>query len=191
MNNLEIWMIAVSLAMDCLAVSITSGIILKKTKWKTMLCMAFSFGFFQAAMPFLGWLGASRFSHEIENIDHWIAFILLLFIGGKMVWESFKEEDCRHEYNPSSPKVVLALSVATSIDALAIGITFAFLGMNTIQSILSPILIIGFVSFAMSLIGLLFGIFFGCRHNLRMELWGGIVLIIIGIKILIEHLFFN
>lgn len=191
MNNLEIWMIAVSLAMDCLAVSITSGIILKKIKWKTMLTMALSFGIFQAAMPFIGWLAASRFSHFIENIDHWIAFVILLFLGGKMILESFKDEDCKQEYNPSSLKVIFALSIATSIDALAVGITFAFLGMKSIDAILSPILIIGFVSFIMSLAGLLFGIFFGCRHNWRMELWGGIILIIIGIKILVEHLFIN
>lgn len=175
--------------MDCLAISVTSGVILKRIKWKTMLCMAFSFGFFQAAMPFIGWIGASRFSHLIESVDHWIAFAILLFLGGKMIWESFQKEECRHEFNPSSPKVVLALSVATSIDALAVGITFAFLNMKDIGSILSPIAIIGFVSFALSLLGLLFGIFFGCRHNLRMELWGGIILVTIGCKILIEHLF--
>lgn len=184
-------MIAVSLAMDCLAVSITSGIILKKAKWKTIFTMALSFGIFQAIMPFIGWLGTSRFSHLIENIDHWIAFVILLFLGGKMILESFKDEDCKQEYNPSNFKVIIALSVATSIDALAVGITFAFLGIKSIDAILSPILIIGFVSFIMSLAGLIFGFFFGCRHNLRMELWGGIILITIGIKILVEHLFIN
>lgn len=191
MNNLEIWMLAVGLAMDCLAVSIASGIILKTIKWKSMLLMAFFFGFFQALMPFIGWLAASRFSHLIESIDHWIAFVLLLFLGGKMIIESFKEEDCKKDFDPSDLKVILALSVATSIDALAVGISFAFLGMKTIDTILSPILIIGFVSFILSLAGLLFGIFFGCRHNLRVELWGGIILIFIGTKILIEHLFLS
>lgn len=191
MTNLEIWMIAISLSMDCLAVSITNGVILKKIKWNTIIYTALSFGFFQAAMPFLGWSGASRFSHLIKDVDHWIAFALLLFLGGRMIGEGLKDESCKHDYNPSNPKVILALSVATSIDALAIGITFAFLGMGTIAPVLSPIFIIGFTSFILSLFGLLFGIYFGCRYNLRMELWGGIILIIIGTKILLEHLFFN
>lgn len=190
MNNFEILFIAIGLAMDCLAVSIASGIIIKKIEWRTMLTMAFFFGLFQAAMPFIGWLFASRFSHLIESVDHWIAFLLLLFLGGKMIIESFKEEDCKKDFNPASLKVVLALAIATSIDALAVGVSFAFLGMNTVDTILMPISIIGLVSFLMSLCGLLFGIFFGCRHNMRVELWGGLILIIIGCKILIEHLFF-
>ena len=174
MSSLEIWLIAIGLAMDCLAVSITSGILLKTIQWRTMLVMACSFGFFQGAMPFLGWLGASRFNRLIESVDHWIAFAILLFLGGKMI-----------------PRVVLALSVATSIDALAVGVTFAFLGMSRLADILSPILIIGFVSFALSMAGLFFGLYFGRRHNLRMELWGGLILILIGCKILVEHLFLN
>lgn len=189
MTHLEIWLIAVGLAMDCLAVSVSSGIILKRIQWKTMLIMAAFFGLFQGLMPFLGWLGASRFSHLIKDVDHWIAFGLLLCLGGKMIGESFKKEDCKREFDLTSLKVVSALAIATSIDALAVGISFAFLGMNTFASILSPILIIGFVSFALSLAGLVFGVFFGCRHNLKMELWGGLILIGIGTKILIEHLF--
>lgn len=189
MTHLEIWLIAVGLAMDCLAVSVSSGIILKRIQWKTMLIMAAFFGLFQGLMPFLGWLGASRFSHLIKDVDHWIAFGLLLCLGGKMIGESFKKEDCKREFDLTSLKVVSALAIATSIDALAVGISFAFLGMNTFASILSPILIIGFVSFALSLAGLVFGIFFGCRHNLKMEFWGGLILIGIGTKILIEHLF--
>lgn len=189
MTHLEIWLIAVGLAMDCLAVSVSSGIILKRIQWKTMLIMAAFFGLFQGLMPFLGWLGASRFSHLIKDVDHWIAFGLLVCLGGKMIGESFKKEDCKREFDLTSLKVVFALAIATSIDALAVGIPFAFLGMNTFASILSPILIIGFVSFALSLVGLVFGIFFGCHHNLKMELWGGLILIGIGTKILIEHLF--
>ncbi|MEG1839053.1 MAG: manganese efflux pump MntP family protein [Bacteroidaceae bacterium] len=190
MSNIEIWLLAIGLAMDCLAVSIASGIILKKADWRTMLTMSFFFGFFQAAMPFIGWLGANYFSQFIQDVDHWVAFALLLFLGGKMIIESFKDEDCKKDFDPSSLKVILALSIATSIDALAVGISFAFLGMNTVSSILSPILIIGFVSFMLSLCGLLFGIFCGNRRNLRVELWGGIILVAIGTKILIEHLFF-
>lgn len=189
MTGIEIWLIAIGLAMDCLAVSIASGIILKKIHWKTMLTMALFFGTFQALMPFIGWLTASRFSHLIENIDHWIAFSILFFLGIRMIIESFKEEDCKKNFNPSCLKVVFTLAIATSIDALAIGISFAFLGMKTAGCILSSILIIGFVSFIMTLGGLLFGIFFGCRRNMKVELWGGFILIAIGIKILIEHLF--
>ena len=206
MTGLEIWLLAIGLAMDCLAVSIASGIILRRIQWRPMLIMAFFFGLFQAIMPLLGWLGASTFSHLIESVDHWIAFAILAFLGGRMIKESFKEEDCCQRFNPASLKVVITMAVATSIDALAVGISFAFLRVNIIEaisligvtikscsSILYPAGIIGFVSFFMSLIGLIFGIRFGCgiARKLRAELWGGIILILIGTKILIEHLFFN
>lgn len=193
MTGLEIWLLAIGLAMDCFAVSIASGIILKHAKLRPMLVMAISFGFFQALMPLLGWIGASFFSYLIESIDHWIAFGILAFLGGRMIIESSKDEDCKHEYDPSSLKVVLALAVATSIDALAVGVSFAFLGIRDFSAILPPIGIIGFVSFALSMAGLMFGIRFGCgiARKLRAGLWGGIILIIIGTKILIEHLFFN
>ena len=192
MTGLEIWLLAVGLAMDCFAVSIASGIILKRTMWRPMLIMAFAFGLFQAIMPLLGWIGASFFSHMIENFDHWIAFGILVFLGGRMFIESFKDEDCKQEFDPTSLKVVLALAVATSIDALAVGVSFAFLGIKDFSAILSPILIIGFVSFALSVIGLLFGIRCHCgiARKLHAERWGGIILIIIGTKILIEHLYF-
>lgn len=193
MTGLETWLLAVGLAMDCFAVSIASGILLKHTRLRPMLVMAISFGFFQGLMPLLGWIGASFFSHLIESIDHWIAFAILLFLGGRMALESFKDEDCKQEFDPTKLKVVLALAVATSIDALAVGVSFAFLGIKDCSAILPPICIIGFVSFALSMIGLMFGIRFGCgiARKLRAELWGGIILIIIGVKILIEHLFFS
>ena len=191
MTGLEIWLLALGLGMDCFGVSIPSGIILKRVRMRPMLIMALAFGFFQALMPLLGWIGASFFSHLIENIDHWIAFAILAFLGGRMVLESFKDEDCRHEFDPTSLKVVSALAVATSIDALAVGVSFAFLGVRSFSSILPSIGIIGFVSFALSFVGLMFGIRFGCgiARKLRAELWGGVILIIIGTKILIEHLF--
>lgn len=193
MKGLEIWLLAIGLAMDCFAVSIASGIILKRTQWRPMLVMAFAFGFFQAAMPFVGWMFAKSFSHLIESIDHWIAFAILAFLGGRMVLESFKEEECRQTFNPASLRVVLTMAIATSIDALAIGVSFAFLGVKDYTDILSPILIIGLVSFVMSLIGLMFGIRCGCgiARKLKAELWGGLILILIGVKILIEHLFFQ
>lgn len=193
MTGLEIWLLALGLAMDCFAISIASGILLKRTQWRPMFIMAFFFGLFQAVMPLLGWIGASRFSHLIAELDHWIAFAILAFLGGRMVKESFKDEECKEEFDPKSLKVVLALAVATSIDALAIGVSFAFLGIQHFSEILTPISIIGFVSFAMSMIGLTFGIRFGCgiAQKLRAELWGGIILILIGVKILVEHLFFG
>ena len=193
MTGLEIWLLAIGLAMDCFAVSIASGIILKRTRWRPMLIMAFAFGLFQAIMPLIGWMCVKTFSHLIESIDHWIAFGILAFLGGRMIWESFKEEECCQLFNPASLKVVLTMAVATSIDALAVGISFAFLGIQDYSDILSPILIIGFVSFVLSLIGLIFGIQCGCglARKLKAELWGVIILVIIGIKILIEHLFFQ
>ena len=133
---------------------------------------------------------ASRFSHLIEDYDHWIAFGLLAFLGGRMIKESFSNEDKRC-FDPTKLKVVVTLAIATSIDALAIGISFAFVGINSFTSILSPIVIIGFTSFVISTLGSLIGVFCGKRFNLRMELWGGLVLIIIGVKILIEHLFLS
>lgn len=190
MTTIEIWLLAVGLAMDCFAISIASGILLKRTLWRPMLIIAFFFGLFQALMPLIGWACASTFSHLIEDVDHWIAFAILAFLGGRMVCESFKEEDCRQDFDPTRLKVVLMLAVATSIDALAVGVSFAFLGMKSVTTILSPVGIIGFVSFALSLIGLTFGIRFGCgfARRLKAERWGGVILILIGLKILIEHL---
>ncbi|MCC8188238.1 MAG: manganese efflux pump MntP family protein [Bacteroides sp.] len=190
MTKLEILLVAIGLAMDCLAVSVASGIILRKIQWRPIFVMAFFFGFFQALMPFLGWGCASRFNHLIESFDHWIAFSILLFLGGRMILESFKEEDCKQEFNPASLKVVLTLAIATSIDALAVGISFACLDMTEVRQVLPPITAIGMVSFLMSVTGLLFGITFGSKyaHRLRAELWGGVILILIGSKILAEHL---
>lgn len=193
MSELEIWLIAVGLAMDCLAVSIASGIILSGYRLKPMLVMALSFGLFQGLMPLVGWLGTYFFSHLISHIDHWIAFGILAFLGGRMISESLKEEEERHDFNPARLQIVLALAVATSIDALAVGISFACLGLDSLPAILYPVAVIGWVSFLCSMIGLVFGIRFGgsIARKLKAELWGGIILVLIGIKILIEHLFFN
>lgn len=188
MSTLEIWLLAVSLAIDCFTVSVTSGIILRRIQWRTFLKMAFFFGFFQALMPLIGWFGASRFNHLIESYDHWIAFTLLAFLGIRMIREHFKDsEEC--SFDPTSLKVILTMAVATSIDALAVGISFAFTGFNSIGQLFSPLIIIGIASFVLSIVGNLIGIFFGKRFNLRMELFGGLVLIGIGVKILVEHLF--
>ena len=190
MSILEIWLLAVSLAIDCFTVSITSGIILHRIRWGIFLKMAFLFGLFQAAMPFLGWLGASRFNHLIETYDHWIAFALLAFLGIRMIREHFKDEEER-SFDPTRMKVILTLAVATSIDALAVGISFAFTGFRTLSSLLYPLTAIGIASFVISLAGSLIGVFFGKRFNLRVEIFGGLVLLGIGVKILFEHLLAN
>lgn len=193
MSIVEVWLIAISLAMDCFAVSIASGILLKQVRPKPMIKMAFCFGLFQALMPLIGWIVANSFSHWIEQIDHWIAFGILAFLGGQMIVESFKEDEYKHNFDPTNTKVVIGLSIATSIDALVVGATFAFLGYQHYSTILSPIGIIGLVSFVLSLVGLFIGIKFGCgiARKLKAERLGGIVLVAIGIKILIEHLFFQ
>lgn len=188
MTSLEIWLLAISLAMDCFTVSVTSGIILRKMCWRTCLIMSFFFGLFQALMPLVGWFCASRFNHLIESFDHWIAFGLLTVLGIRMIKEGVGNDDDKHSFNPNQLKVILTLAVATSIDALAVGISFACTGMDTFASIFSPIVIIGFVSFILSVIGQMLGVYFGKRINLRSELLGGIILIVIGIKILMEHL---
>ena len=187
MTILEIWLIAISLAIDCFSVSVTSGAILKKIRWKTFLTMAVFFGFFQSLMSLIGWFGASRFSDYIEDYDHWIAFALLALVGGKMIKENFRQKEA-HPINPFCLKTIIPLAIATSIDAMAVGITFAFTGKTSPASMLHPILLFGLVSFLFSVTGNMTGVYFGKRCDLHMELWGGMILIGIGIKILIEHL---
>ncbi len=187
MTTIEIWLLAIALAMDCFAVSVTSGLILKQVRLRPILTMALLFGLFQGLMPLIGWMGMRYLSGYIERFDHWIAFGLLAFIGGKMFWEGFKGSEGSH-FDPTRLNVVLGLAVATSIDALAIGISFACTGMTAFSDILAPILIIGFVSFLFSLVGSLIGVRIGGRFHLPAEQIGGVILILIGIKILIEHL---
>lgn len=192
MTALEIWLLAIGLAMDCFAVSIASGILLKQIRIYPMLQMAFLFGFFQGLMPIFGWFAATQFSHLVESIDHWIAFGILAFLGGRMIIDSFKEEEKKHNYNPAKLRTAITLAIATSIDAMAVGISFACVGIKHFQELIFPINIIGLVSFILSIVGLLIGICFGktIAKRLKAELWGGIILLCIGIKILIEHLFF-
>lgn len=186
---LELLLIAVALAMDCFTVSVVAGITAGRRDIPVMLRLAFLFGLFQALMPLLGWFLTSRFSSLIEAFDHWIAFGLLLFLGGKMIVESLtgKEED---RFNPYSPGTQVLLAVATSIDALAIGISFACTGYDTPASLVIPIAVIGAVSFLFSIGGFLLGLRSGehVRSRVKPEIIGGIILIGIGVKILIEHL---
>ena len=196
MGYLELALIGVGLSMDAFAVSVCKGLSMRKVDKKYMFVLAVFFGGFQALMPALGWLLGSQFQSYITAIDHWIAFILLGLIGGKMILDVVKEKGENEEVCPEGSvridlREFFLLAIATSIDALAIGISFAFLGVQDYTEILPPISIIGFVSFVMSLIGLIFGIQCGCgiARKLKAELWGGIILVIIGLKILIEHLF--
>lgn len=190
MNSLDIWLLAIALAMDCFTVSIVSGVIIRRHIWGLVLRLAFLFGAFQALMPFLGWLATSHFSEALETIDHWIAFSMLAFIGGKMIKESFDEEE-DPSFNPQNLRVQLLLAVATSIDALAIGISFACIGYHSISMLVVPLFIIGLVSFLFSIMGYVLGVRFGKRiaRRLKPELLGGVILVAIGIKILVSHLF--
>ena len=202
MNLLDIILLAVALAMDCFTVSIVSGVI-DHGDWHNdsseakirvpvpviYLRMAFLFGFFQALMPLLGWLGISHFQAYMEAYDHWIAFGLLGFIGGKMIWESFGDEEDQH-FNPNRLRTQLLLAVATSIDALAIGISFACTGFTELSQLTMPLVIIGIVSFLFSIVGYHLGRRFGkiITRRLKPELFGGIILVLIGLKILLSHL---
>ena len=190
MNSLDIWMLAVALAMDCFTVSIVSGVIVRRWLWGMILRLAFLFGLFQAMMPFIGWLATTRFSQQLEAIDHWIAFGLLAFIGGKMIKESFDNDEEEKHFNPKRLNTQLLLAVATSIDALAVGISFACTGYREFAQIAYPLFVIGIVSFLFSILGYLFGVRFGksVARKLKPELLGGIILLVIGIKILFTHL---
>lgn len=189
MTILDILLIAVALAMDCFTVSMVSGVMTRKMFWGRNLRMAFLFGFFQAAMPFIGWIAIHYFQSSVEAYDHWIAFGLLLLIGGKMILDAFKEED-EATFNPLNLGTQLTLAVATSIDALAVGISFSCSGYGTVQSLILPLAVIGLVSFIFSIAGLLLGVRFGgaVARRFKPEMIGGVILIAIGVKILLEHL---
>lgn len=181
----EIIILAVGLSMDAFAVSVCKGLSVKRLKPRHCVISGLYFGGFQAGMPLLGWLLGKQFETLIKSVDHWIAFALLCLIGANMIRESFGDPD---ELNASfSPRTMLPLAVATSIDALAVGVTFAFLDVD----ILSAVLIIGCTTFLFSAAGVKIGHSFGTKFKSKAELLGGIVLIAIGIKILIEHLFFD
>lgn len=190
MSTIEILLLSIALAMDCFTVSIVSGVICQRWRGRVMLQMSLLFGLFQAAMPFIGWLGTSYFSRYIESVDHWIAFGLLVFLGGRMIWESFATDDEHPHFDPANITTQLTMAVATSIDALAVGISFACVGYDTIGELVMPLAAIGIVSFVMSVIGCLLGVRFGksIAKRLKPELFGGIVLLLIGIRILLEHL---
>ncbi len=183
MGIIELVLIAVGLAMDAFAVSICKGLSMKKMDWKKAGIIGAYFGIFQGGMPLVGYLLGVGFQEKIQAVDHWIAFALLAFIGGNMIKEALsKDED---ECNDSVDfKTMIVLAIATSIDALAIGVTFAFLKVN----ILLAVLLIGIITFVISMIGVKIGNVFGDKYEKKAEFAGGLILILLGLKILLEHL---
>lgn len=180
----EIILIAVSLAMDAFAVSLSSGGLKAVQNPRAFFRLSFHFGLFQFSMPIIGWYAGRSVVDLIKDFDHWIAFTLLAFIGLKMIHSAVKGEDEELKSNPSKGANLVMLSVATSIDALAVGLTLAMVGVE----ILYPSVIIGVITAFMSLTALFLGKWLGSKLGWIMEIAGGIILLVIGIKILIEHL---
>ena len=182
MGFIEIFLIGVGLAMDAFAVSICKGLSVKQLKVKNALTCGVYFGGFQALMPLIGFILGVQFKDKNESIDHWIAFVLLGFIGFNMIKEAFEdEENCNNDF---SFKAMIPLAIATSIDALAVGVTFAFLSVNIVYAIT----IIGITTFIIAMIGVKIGHIFGMKYKKNAEIAGGVILILMGIKILLEHL---
>lgn len=182
MGCFELFLIGIGLSMDAFAVAVCKGLGMRRIEGRQTLVIALFFGGFQALMPLIGWALGRQFEGYITSFDHWIAFLLLAYIGGKMVWEALQgEESVSAGFDL---KELLMLAVATSIDALAVGITFAFLRVE----IFSAISIIGCTTFGLSLAGVIIGNCFGSRYQQKAEITGGIILILIGLKILLEHL---
>ena len=185
---IELFLMGVGLSMDAFAVSICKGLGMRKVNKKQALVIGLFFGGFQALMPFVGWLLGSQFEKYITSIDHWIAFILLGIIGGKMIVESVKpdkeDDEVKEMDAPLDLKEMFVLAVATSIDALAVGVSLAFLKV----AILPAVLFIGSITFVCSAAGVKIGSIFGDKYQSKAELCGGIILILIGIKILLDGL---
>ena len=187
MSIVELFLIGVGLSMDAFAVAICQGLCMPKLNLRHGGVIALYFGGFQALMPLIGWFLGSQFAGYIQSFDHWVAFVLLVFIGGNMIREALspeEEESSRAVANKLDHRKLFMMAVATSIDALAIGVTFAFLEV----SIVPAISIIGCTTFCLSLVGVVVGNFFGARYKKRAELTGGIILVLLGVKILLEHL---
>ena len=184
MNLLTIFLIALALSMDAFAVSIASGIAIKRLRLGHALTIALWFGIFQAIMPLIGWLGGINLCDLLSSVDHWVVFGLLTLIGVKMIWEAFKIEPIEKTSNPLDIRILFALSLVTSIDALATGVSFALLGIPVVM----PVIIIGAVTFLTSFAGVWIGDRSGRFFGKKIEILAGIILIGIGIKVLISHL---
>ena len=182
MHLSELIIIAIGVSMDAFAVSICKGLSVRSLQPKHACLTALWFGGFQALMPLIGYYLGVSFADFVSSVDHWIAFVLLGIIGGNMIKESFSKEEC--EYTPDfSFRTMLSLAVATSIDALAIGVSFAFLRVN----IWTSVLIIGLTTGAFSAVGVVVGKWFGCCYKSKAEFAGGFILVAMGLKILLEH----
>lgn len=177
-------MIAVGLGMDAFAVAIGAGVVLKNHSQGSAFRMSFSFGFFQFIMPLIGWSAGLTISTFIQDYDHWLALVLLAGIGGKMIYDALRESKEVSHSDPTRGLPLLMLSIATSIDALAVGLSLAFLKV----AIFYPSVVIGTVAFAMTWIGMAFGERFGRVFGKKLEIAGGLILLGIGVKILLEHL---
>ena len=188
MGFIELFLIGVGLSMDAFAVSICQGLSMTKIKWGHALTVGLYFGGFQALMPFTGWMLGSQFAGRIQQYDHWVAFVLLLLIGGNMIREALSGEEDEAEDAAIGAgldhKKLFLMAIATSIDALAVGVTFAFLDI----AILPAIGIIGATTFFISVAGVAVGCWFGARYKKRAEITGGVILVLLGVKILLEHL---
>jgi putative Mn2+ efflux pump MntP len=184
MDKITIILVALGLSMDAFAVSITSGLTIRPLRINHALRIPLFFGSFQAAMPAIGWLAGLSLRDFISDIDHWIAFGLLSFIGIKMIYGAMRMEEGEKGIDPLNPSVLLMLSIATSIDALAVGLSFAFLKV----SIATPVIVIGIVTFLLSFLGIFIGNSLGHFFEKKIEILGGLTLIGIGTKILVEHL---
>lgn len=185
MNLLELFLIAVGLSMDAFAVAVCKGLAMKTCTWKKSALVGLYFGVFQGGMPLIGYILGVQFQNVITSIDHWIAFILLGIIGGNMIRESRAKDDACEEADESlDVKTMVGLAIATSIDALAVGVTFAFLKVNIVPAVS----FIGSVTFLISVAGVKIGNLFGSKYKSKAELAGGMILILMGVKILVEHL---
>jgi len=186
MSIIEIALIGVGLAMDAFAVSICKGLAMRRMNYKKAIIIAAFFGVFQALMPALGYVLGTTFANKIAAIDHWIAFILLALIGANMIKEALSRDDDECQDDSLRLGDLIMLSIATSIDALAVGITFAFFNV----SLLLSVSMIGIITFIICVIGVKVGNVFGEKYKSKAELAGGLILIVMGAKILIDHLFF-
>ena len=186
MTWIELLLTAVALSMDAFAVSTCKGLNLRTMSWKRAGIIGLFFGGFQALMPLIGWLLGRQFEHLITSVDHWLVFALLSVIGGKMIYDALKgaEESCCPEEDKLDLRELVGLSFATSIDALAVGISFAFLNVRILPSVAA----IGVTTCGLSMLGVAIGYRFGAKYQDRATLIGGIVLVFIGLRILLEHL---
>jgi len=187
MSFIEIILLAIGLSMDSLAVSVTNGILIKNLKFSNIFRISSILALFQAGMTLIGFLAGMSFRKYITEFDHWVAFILLIYLGGKMIYEDLTQRDEKNKHDPLCIATLCGLGIATSIDALAVGISLACLESNIALDIVT----IGIVTFIISACGVYLGNGLGHKVNLKLGVLGGLILIAIGIKILVQHIYFN